>query len=53
MIEGLWAVQYVGIQGNGGGVVVFIDGKVLGGDTGYTYVGTYTVRNETLGTAFR
>ncbi len=25
MIEGLWAVQYVGIQGNGGGVVVFIE----------------------------
>ena len=48
MIEGLWAVQYVGLEGNGGGVVVFVNGRVLGGDTGYTYVGTYTIQNNTL-----
>lgn len=43
MIEGLWTVQFVGVQGDGGGVVVFTNGKVLGGDTGYTYIGTYSV----------
>ena len=48
MIEGLWAVQYVGLAGDGGGVAVFENGKVLGGDTGYTYVGTYTIQNNTL-----
>ena len=48
MIEGLWAVQYVGLEGNGGGVAVFENGKVLGGDTGYTYVSTYTIQNSTL-----
>jgi len=48
MIEVLWAVQYVGLQGEGGGVVVFVDGKVLGGDTGYTYVGTYSVQDGRL-----
>jgi hypothetical protein len=48
MIEGLWAVQYVGLEGHGGGVAVFANGKVLGGDTGYTYVGTFTVQDRTL-----
>jgi hypothetical protein len=41
MFEGLWTVQFQGVQGGGGGVVVFTKGKVLGGDGGYTYVGEY------------
>lgn len=48
MIEGLWIVQYEGLQGNGGGVAVFINGKILGGDTGYTYEGKYEVQSKTL-----
>jgi hypothetical protein len=48
MIEGLWIVQYEGLQGNGGGVAVFINGKILGGDTGYTYEGKYEVQDDTL-----
>src|ERR1017187_4988152 len=48
MIEGLWIVQYEGLQGNGGGVAVFVNGKILGGDTGYTYIGTYAIQNNTL-----
>ncbi len=36
MVEGFWIVQYEGMKGNGGGVVIFIKGKVFGGDTGYT-----------------
>jgi hypothetical protein len=48
MLEGLWIVQYVGLQGSGGGVVVLVNGKVLGGDTGYTYIGTYAVENNVL-----
>jgi hypothetical protein len=31
--DGLWVVQYAGMQGKDGGVVVLIKGKVLGGDT--------------------
>jgi hypothetical protein len=34
MIEGLWIVQYEGLQGNGAGVAVFVNGRVLGGDMG-------------------
>jgi len=41
MFEGFWTVQFQGVQGGGGGVVVFTKGKVLGGDSGYTYVGKY------------
>jgi hypothetical protein len=53
MIEGLWIVQYVGVQGSGGGVVVFTSGKVLGGDTGYTYTGTYKTEGATLAATIR
>ena len=48
MVEGFWIVQYEGMQGNGGGVAMFIKGKVFGGDTGYTYVGTYTAEGNLL-----
>jgi hypothetical protein len=41
MVDGFWIVQYEGMQGNGGGVVVFTKGKVFGGDTGYYYLGSY------------
>lgn len=46
MIEGLWIVQYEGLQGNGAGVAVFVNGRVLGGDAGYTYEGTYSVQDK-------
>lgn len=41
MVEGFWIVQYEGVAGNGGGVVMFMNSRVLGGDTGYVYTGTY------------
>jgi hypothetical protein len=31
-----------------GGVAVFINGKILGGDTGYTYEGTYALQRNTV-----
>jgi hypothetical protein len=48
MLEGLWIVQFEGIQGNGSGVVVFLKGHVLGGDNGFTYTGTYETDGKTL-----
>jgi hypothetical protein len=48
MIEGLWIVQYVGLQGDDAGVVVFVNGKILGGDNGWAYVGEYATRNNML-----
>ncbi len=41
MMDGLWIVQFHGPQGVGGGVVVLTRGQVLGGDSGFTYHGTY------------
>ena len=48
MIEGLWIVQYEGLQGNGAGVAVFVNGRVLGGDFGYTYEGSYKIQSNQL-----
>jgi len=41
MVEGFWIVQFQGPQGNGGGVAVFTKGKIFGGDSGFSYIGTY------------
>lgn len=48
MTDGLWSVQFQGPQGNAGGVVVLNGGRVLGGDSGFTYVGSYELTSETL-----
>jgi hypothetical protein len=48
MVEGFWIVQYEGVQGNGGGVAVFMKGRILGGDTGFLYTGTYQTDEETI-----
>ena len=48
MIEGLWIVQFHGPQGVGGGIVVFVKGQVLGGDSGFAYTGSYTFKDSAL-----
>ena len=48
MIEGFWIVQYEGMKGNGGGVVMFLKGKVFGGDTGYAYIGSYQTQGNSV-----
>jgi hypothetical protein len=48
MVEGFWIVQYEGMVGNGGGVVIFAKGKVFGGDTGYTYIGSYQEQGNSV-----
>ncbi|HKW16598.1 MAG TPA: GrlR family regulatory protein [Terriglobales bacterium] len=48
MVEGLWIVQYEGSQGNGGGVAVFMKGRILGGDTGFVYTGNYRAEGKNL-----
>ncbi len=48
MVEGFWIVQYEGMKGSGGGVVFFLKGKVFGGDTGYTYTGSYQTQNDSV-----
>src|SRR5277367_711956 len=48
MFDGLWIVQFHRPPGVGGGVAVFTKGQILGGDSGYTYVGTYEVNDNLL-----
>jgi len=52
MIEGLWTVEFqTNMGGPGhGGVAVLRDGKVAGGDSGYYYVGTYSVDDGNIQT---
>jgi hypothetical protein len=50
MIEGLWTAEFGSSTGVfSGGVAVLRDGKILGGDATYYYVGDYTIK----GTAFQ
>jgi hypothetical protein len=53
MVEGFWIVQYEGMQGNGGGVAMFIKGQIFGGDSGSTYTGTYKADAKTLSARVR
>src|SRR5260370_31052963 len=48
MVDGFWIVQFEGIQGGGGGVAVLTKGKVFGGDSAYTYSGTYQTDQNNL-----
>ncbi len=48
MIEGLWIVQYEGTQGGDGGVVVFVNGQVIGGDNAYVYTGKYQADEKNI-----
>lgn len=48
MVEGFWIVQFEGAQGNGGGVVFFIGGRIFGGDSGFVYTGMYQTDEKTI-----
>ncbi len=44
MIDGLWTVEFIStINRSGKGVLVLNNGRLLGGDEGYYYSGTYQV----------
>jgi hypothetical protein len=45
MIEGLWIVQFQALHGSDSGVVVLVNGRVLGGDNACTYIGDYAVQD--------
>lgn len=45
MIDGFWIVTFAGMEGKGGGVAVMMNGKIFGGDSAFTYIGTYKEAN--------
>jgi hypothetical protein len=42
MLEGFWILQFTTPQFTGGGVAVLVRGMILGGDNGFTWIGTYS-----------
>jgi hypothetical protein len=49
MMDGLWTVEFGSSTGiSGGGVAVFRDGKIWGGDSTYFYIGEYALSGTTF-----
>lgn len=52
MLEALWSVNFESsLGGLGTGIAVLETGRVLGGDTAFTYVGSYTAKPDGMVTA--
>ncbi len=48
-MEGLWTIEFGSSEGiYGGGVIFFSAGKLVGGDCGYYYSGSYQVFDDSL-----
>jgi hypothetical protein len=48
-MDGLWTAEFGSSVGMfGGGVVVFENGRVMGGDSNYFYLGEYTLKEPTF-----
>ncbi len=47
-MEGFWTVQFVGVQGWGSGVVVYIGGHIFGGDSAVMFTGTYDLQGDAV-----
>ena len=47
-MEGFWTVQFIGVQGWGSGVVVYIGGHVFGGDSAVMFTGTYDRQGDAV-----
>jgi hypothetical protein len=47
-VEGFWTVHFEAAGNRGAGVVVLMKGKIFGGDSGATYIGTYSESGDTM-----
>jgi uncharacterized ubiquitin-like protein YukD len=49
MIDGLWTVEFIStVNRSGKGILVLNNGRLLGGDEGYYYSGTYHVADAKI-----
>ena len=47
--EGLWSFEFLdNKEHRGGGVAVFYKNRVLGGNTGFTYIGEYLLKGDEI-----
>ncbi len=48
MVEGLWLVEFRNMENSGKGVVTLETQRILGGDSGYYYIGDYSIDHNTM-----
>jgi len=49
MFNGLWTIEFISTMNRfGAGVLVLNDGRLLGGDNGYYYLGNYEVKDNNV-----
>jgi hypothetical protein len=48
MLDGLWILQILPPPVATGGVAVFVNDKILGGDSGFSWVGTYRTEGRLI-----
>ena len=48
MVDGFWILQVQRPDFVSGGVALFLNGKVFGGDNGFTWIGTYEIRDRLI-----
>jgi hypothetical protein len=46
MVDGFWILRILPPPVTSGGVIMFKDGKIHGGDNGFTWVGVYTITDR-------
>lgn len=54
MIEAMWSVRFVTNQSSAGnGVIVLENGKIFGGDSSFTYIGNFEVKDGIISAEIR
>ena len=49
MFNGLWTIEFISTMNRfGAGVLVLNNGRLLGGDNGYYYLGNYAVKDNNI-----
>jgi hypothetical protein len=48
MLEGFWILKILPPPVASGGVILFMHGKIFGGDNGFTWVGVYSLNDQLL-----
>jgi T3SS negative regulator,GrlR len=48
MVDGFWTIQYEAEGYRGAGVVMLLNGKLYGGDSGFTYLGSYSETGDSV-----
>jgi hypothetical protein len=53
MIDGFWIITIEAPGGISGGVAVLLNGKIFGGDSGFSWIGSYSVHDRLIKARFQ